>query len=114
MNPIDNLSSEDLASLESRIQGKVSLGDNECWIWIGSTAWSVRKGRVREKGNEYPVIFCKGKMLNVRRVMYTIYKGDTAGTLSLEAICNNSLCVNPDHLVRMLKRMSRGPKKGDQ
>lgn len=69
-----------------------------CWCWIGKVTKNNR-------GQFYPVMTARvdGKVRNVRahRVVLAEIKGKrmTAKSVALH-LCNNSLCVNPEHLAR--------------
>jgi len=58
-----------------------------CWQWIGS------KG-----GKNYGRFYFALQSYAAHRVAYTWGKGVIPQGLTLDHICRNSLCVNPDHL----------------
>lgn len=75
------------SSLVNRFSAKVVFGKNdECWPWIGAL-----------DGRGYGVIKFMGKMEKAHRVSYMIYKGKI-GDLHVLHKCDNTCCVNPDHL----------------
>lgn len=61
-------------------------GPDECWLWTG-----------RRRG-EYGRIVVGGKGFLAHRVAYYLATG-TSPTKIIRHVCNNKLCVNPDHLV---------------
>jgi len=71
---------------------KVQIGDpNACWIW---------KGCVYGAGLKYGAFVWRGKMRGANRVMWEIANGqDTPDDLDVLHTCDNSMCVNPLHLV---------------
>lgn len=58
-----------------------------CWNWIG---------RKNEEG--YGLISNKGIQYRAHRISYVKYKGTIPKNLIICHKCNNSSCVNPDHL----------------
>ncbi len=67
--------------------------ETDCWLWTG-----------RLNGLSYPVIFKpktkdhkKGETL-VHRWIFQYYKGEIQKGFHVHHICNNKICVNPQHL----------------
>jgi hypothetical protein len=60
----------------------------DCWIW---------KGRVSGKRG-YPQISVSGKQLMVHRVMYEELVRPLSNLETLDHLCRDRKCVNPDHL----------------
>jgi hypothetical protein len=57
-----------------------------CWIWLGCAS---KKG--------YGKCSFHGELTEAHRVSYIIHKGDP-GDLHVLHECDNSFCINPDHL----------------
>ena len=83
-------------TLQERLESKMIPEPNSgCWLWLGGTN-IVTCGR-REPEHR-PVIWFKGKHEYANRISFLAYKGSIPeGRLILHS-CDNSLCVNPDHL----------------
>ena len=58
-----------------------------CWIWIGNIG-----------GRGYGTIHIRPKVYLAHRVVYQLYYGPIVGDLTLDHLCRNRRCVNPDHL----------------
>jgi len=67
------------------LQGYVIDGDG-CWLWAGS----ARKG--------YGVWWQYGRRYIAHRQTYEMLKGPIPMGLTLDHLCRNRRCVNPDHL----------------
>lgn len=68
--------------------------ESGCWEWQGAKG-PLGYGRWMPKG---------GKMSLAHRVMYERHKGPIPAGLSLDHLCRNPSCVNPDHLEAVTHR----------
>lgn len=73
-----------LSDLEPNLRSRIKRS-GECWLWTGGHSWygAIRIGR---------------KVLRVHRVVYELLVGPIPAGLVLDHLCENKLCVNPDHL----------------
>lgn len=62
--------------------------DSGCWEWIGHT--NPRTG--------YGKIYHNGKHRLVHRISYESFHGPIEEGLTIDHLCRNRKCVNPDHL----------------
>ncbi len=60
---------------------------NACWNWAGAIRAT------------YGEIGFGKKTYRVHRVMFEWFKGEIPKGLTIDHLCNNRLCVNPDHLI---------------
>lgn len=66
--------------------------DNECWLWNG---YIEKYGRGRFwPGSDYN----KGQKMLAYVYSYEMFIGPRDKILTINHICGNKLCVNPDHL----------------
>jgi HNH endonuclease len=74
-------------SLKDRIESKIEKDDSGCFIWTGHV----------DTGG-YPNIKFQGKNYLVHRSYYKIVVEDIQKHNTLDHLCRNKLCINPDHL----------------
>jgi hypothetical protein len=72
-------------NFEARFWSKTQAA-GECVEWTGC------------KSNGYGQIWWKGKMRGAHRMAYEITVGPIPEGLTIDHLCRNTLCVNPDHL----------------
>lgn len=80
-------------TMEERFLAKIDKdGENGCWNW---TAGKHGRGY----GHFYTGKHKSGKHMDfAHRASYKMYKGDIPEGLEVMHMCNNTSCVNPDHL----------------
>lgn len=61
-----------------------------CWVWVGAT-----------NGKGYGQFYCDGRNQLAHRVSYQLYVGEIPEGLTVDHQCENTICVNPDHLKPM-------------
>jgi len=90
-------------SLLKRIAEKYAI-KGDCWIWTGA------RRSARSRLVEYGAVFYNGRPQQAHRVVYECVKGPIPHGLTLDHLCRNTLCVNPDHLepVTMRENILRG------
>lgn len=64
----------------------VNLAGDGCWIRSGA---AVRG---------YPVVKVRGKQFRAARLSYELHKGVIPDGLTVDHLCRETRCVNPDHL----------------
>lgn len=96
--------SRNRGSLFDRLWDRVLVGDG-CWEWQGHTNRPDGYGRIDVVNRETYV---------VHRVVYVMLRGPIPDGLSLDHLCRNTRCVNPDHLeaVTHLVNVRRGLRGG--
>lgn len=73
---------------EARFWANVEKGD-DCWTWLG------RRGG----GNaRYGVLGVNYRRVYAHRFSYELLVGPIPDGLTIDHLCRNTLCVNPDHL----------------
>jgi hypothetical protein len=75
------------AVLPERIATKLAPGPSGCWLWTAAVD-ADGYGRVR----------WLGRNALAHRVVYELLRGPIPAGLTLDHLCRNRACVNPDHL----------------
>lgn len=78
--------SAELAALPARIAGQI-VPDGECLVW---------QGALNRDG--YGQVGYGGRRWLVHRLVFTLARGEVPTGLTLDHLCRNRRCVNPDHL----------------
>lgn len=68
-----------------------------CWPWQG-TIFSMKHKDLPYGQFWWGEINGKNKTISAHRASYLIHKGEIAVGLQVLHRCNNSVCINPDHL----------------
>ena len=79
-----------------RFEKKI-IKTNDCWFW---TASKTKQG--------YGMFSYEGKSIPAHRFAYIAFKGEIDADKIVHQTCNNSYCVNPDHLYLTTKSETRG------
>lgn len=79
-----------------RIMSNVNVVDG-CWLWKGATSGKPNRGR-NGRGHSYPRMKLGGVTVAVHRVTATHKHGYIPSNKTVDHLCRNRLCVNPDHL----------------
>ncbi len=80
---IPEIGPREIARLEKMIFPEPNTG---CWLWAGAAS------------SDYAQFNVKGVQAVVHRVVYTWKVGRIAPGMTLDHLCRNKMCVNPDHL----------------
>ena len=78
-----------------RFEKKI-LKSNDCWFW---TASKTKQG--------YGMFSYDGKSIPAHRFAYIAYKGTIEHNKIVHQSCNNTFCVNPEHLYLTTKSETR-------
>lgn len=80
-----------MVPLAERFMAKVNQTDS-CWLWTGSLHGQ------RGSFGSYGSISVNGRNQLAHRVAYELAKGPIPKGLTIDHLCRNRACVNPDHL----------------
>jgi hypothetical protein len=70
-----------------------------CWLWDGAVSNSYSRKKKEGCRSSWRSIFrFNGKAQSGSRVSWMMYRGEIPPSLHVLHTCDNSLCVNPDHL----------------
>ena len=80
---------------KKRFEKKI-IKTGDCWFW---TASKTKQG--------YGMFSYEGKSIPAHRFAYMAYVGDIEDTKIVHQSCNNTYCVNPEHLYLTTKSETR-------
>lgn len=70
-----------------------------CWLWLGSFFKAKRRVTDGKQKPPYGRTWVGGKTVQAHRISYSIFYGKNPEGLVVRHACDNSACVNPDHLI---------------
>lgn len=76
------------SGIYERLINKMEVSDSGCWDWLG---WCDRDGYGHFSLN-------MRKKLKAHRLSYELHKGAIPKDLTIDHLCRNRKCCNPDHL----------------
>lgn len=71
------------------------IQENGCWDWVGAT-----------NGRGYGSFWANGRRERAHRAIYERHRGPIPEGLTLDHLCRNTRCVNPDHLEAVQHRVN--------
>lgn len=84
---------DDVPEMVERFLAKADRRDaSGCWLWTGTTNAS-------NGGMRYGMFRMRKKMVRANRASYMLFKGEIPQGLVVRHTCDNTLCVNPQHLI---------------
>ena len=83
--------------VKERFFAKVDKTDS-CWNWTGAISATRPARRMAPAKQGYGVISINNRPFYVHRLAWMMKGNDLIEGLVIDHLCNNSLCVNPDHL----------------
>ena len=75
-----------MPALKKRVLNTFKINKNGCWVWQKSLT------------NGYGQIYADRKAQKAHRVSYELFKGEIPKGLTIDHLCRNRACINPDHL----------------
>lgn len=95
-----HLSLLDKERLRPRLLDRIRL-ENDCWVWTGAVNFEGY-ARLRVRGH-------KSKWA-IHRASYEVFVGPIPEGLTIDHLCRNPSCINPEHLepVPMVVNIKRG------
>jgi hypothetical protein len=84
-------------SVKERFFAKVQKTDT-CWNWTGAKTAYRPKRLVVDATPGYGVISINSRPFYAHRASWLMHKGPLVDGLVIDHLCENTLCVNPDHM----------------
>lgn len=75
-----------------------------CWNWVGAKTASRPERPQAPASPGYGVFNINNRPFYAHRLSYLVHNGPLVDGLVIDHICNNTLCVNPDHLKQVTNR----------
>jgi hypothetical protein len=72
---------------EQRLMSRFEVDANSCWVWQGTLTWGG-----------YGQISRQGRNVIAHRAVWEHERGPIAPGMTIDHLCLNRACVNPDHL----------------
>mgnify|MGYP003545069282 CR=1 FL=1 len=72
---------------QQRFESKYAEVESGCWQWTAA-----------DDGHGYGAFYYEGRMVKAHRFSYEFHVGPIPDGLSLDHLCRNRRCVNPQHL----------------
>lgn len=98
-------------SVKERFFAKVDKTDT-CWNWVGARSAYRPKRKIADATPGYGVLNINGRVFYAHRASWLMHNGPLIPGLVIDHLCNNTLCVNPDHLQQVTnnENTQRSPK----
>lgn len=83
-----------------------------CWNWTGARTAYRKKRIAAEATIGYGVITINGRPFYAHRASWLMHKGSLTQGLVIDHLCENTICVNPEHLQQVTndENAKRSPK----
>ena len=100
--------------LKAFLMNRCRLAENGCWEWMSTT----KKGYGVFESGSVSMAARKSSKRGAHQVSYEAYNGLIPKGQVVRHTCDNSLCINPDHLIlgtqadNVADREARGRRKG--
>jgi hypothetical protein len=94
-------------ALKERFFAKVDKTDT-CWNWTSAKTAYKPKRIASDATKGYGFITINGRPFYAHRASWLMHKGPLVDGLVIDHLCNNTLCVNPDHLQQVTTRENTG------
>lgn len=97
--------------VKQRFFAKVKKTDT-CWNWTGARSAYRPKRVIADATKGYGVININGRTFYAHRASWLMHKGPLIPGLVIDHLCENTLCVNPDHMQQVTspENAQRSPK----
>lgn len=70
---------------------------DSCWLWTGKT-----------NGRGYGKLYYGGRTERAHRLSFKLFRHDIPDELVIDHLCNNKVCVNPEHLDAVTQQVNVG------
>ena len=82
--------------IEEKFDSRFVISESGCWEWVGGM----------NTGNGYGQIWNGQRKVLAHRYSYERVNGQVPKELELDHLCKNTLCVNPEHLEAVTRRVN--------
>jgi hypothetical protein len=93
-------STDPIVGTVERFKAKVQVAPSGCWEWLGG-----RLGQNSQYG-QFSMAAVGRPVVGAHRAAWELFRGPIPEGLTIDHLCRNTICVNPDHLEPVTQKVN--------